>query len=102
MPISIPLRQIRAAGDNANTGLNSRCHPAFLHPDQQDNEEISTVTDTRSDPPKKLPRRGGWFLPLPVLKDVYAGSPLGLASGHFSAQTARRDSSARCRSNAYG
>jgi len=30
--------------------------------------------------PKKIPRRGGWFLPLPVLKDVYAGSALGLAS----------------------
>jgi hypothetical protein len=42
-------------------------------------------------PQKKLPRRGGWFLPLSVLKDVYAGSPLGLASGHFSAQIARRD-----------
>src|SRR5262249_30459971 len=30
MPISIPPRQIRAAGDNANTGSNSRCQPAFL------------------------------------------------------------------------
>src|SRR5262249_42196359 len=30
MLISIPPRQIRAAGDNANTGSNSRCQPAFL------------------------------------------------------------------------
>jgi hypothetical protein len=30
MPISIPLRQISAAGDNANTGSNSSCQPAFL------------------------------------------------------------------------
>ena len=27
---SIPLRQIGAAGDNAKTGSNSRCHPGFV------------------------------------------------------------------------
>jgi hypothetical protein len=30
MPIIIPPRQINAAGDNANTGSNTRCQPAFL------------------------------------------------------------------------
>jgi hypothetical protein len=36
------------------------------------------------------------------LKTCTLGSRSAWASGHFSAQTARRDSSARCRGDAYG
>jgi hypothetical protein len=46
-------------------------------------------------------RRGGWFLPLPVeLKTCTPATRSAWASGHFSAQTARRD--LRCRGDAYG
>jgi hypothetical protein len=51
---------------------------------------------------KKLPSRGGWFRPSCELKTCTPATPSAWASGHFSAQTARRGSSARCSGNAYG
>ena len=48
---------------------------------------------------KKYPVAGGWFCELTTYTLATCSA---WASGHFSAQTARRDSSARCRGDAYG
>src|SRR5262249_34149012 len=48
------------------------------------------------------PPRGMVSAPSSELKTCTPATRSALASGHFSAQTARRDSSARCRGNAYG
>jgi hypothetical protein len=44
---------------------------------------------------KKLPSRGGWFRPSCELKTCTPATRSAWASGHFSGQTAGRDSSAR-------
>jgi hypothetical protein len=51
---------------------------------------------------KTTPPRGMVSAPSCGPEDVYAGHPIGLGFRPFSAQTARRDSSARCRVTATG
>jgi hypothetical protein len=93
----IPAENGHAAGASGYWRLPNR--PP--QPDASVEGEVFPLLDHLGQ--KKLPCRGEWFLPLPVeLKTCTPATCSAWASGHFSAQTARRDSSARCRGDAYG